>query len=142
MATEIRIGLPEYGSAAEVAASKPWLTNIRPDAGGWWVGFDPEQGKEVIAGRMSNAAIIAMGMGGYGGSTGLANYSLTKQGQFYDASGSSVSASLFGAGVVPLPGLGLFSDPRMKWLVVALLLAGVVLVASRGKAKGFRLRRA
>src|SRR3546814_10113777 len=51
---------------------------------------------------------------------------LSKQGDNYDGTGSApVDASLFGGGLVPLPGFGIFGNGKYNWLLWALIAAGL-----------------
>src|SRR3546814_15826834 len=62
---------------------------------------------------------------------------LSKQGDNYDGTGSApVDASLFGGGLVPLPGFGIFGNGKYNWLLWALIAAGLLLVVSGGGKRG------
>lgn len=140
--TEIGIGLRVYRTADEVRAAKPWLIpESITQIDGYWVGTDASDGmtgavgvlpkEEAIIGVLNGQAVHAPG---WGSGTGLDNFAQTKQGENYDGS-SPVSASLFGGGLIPLPGFGALGSGRNGWLLWALLIGGAVLLLSKGKGR-------
>ncbi|WP_341894316.1 hypothetical protein [Ferrovibrio terrae] len=135
-AVDIGIGAPRYNSEAEVLTAKPWLQNVRSDDGRRWIAYDPETGQTVIAGLLGDLVLAQRAAAGASG--GLAGFGLTKQGEYYDASGNLISASVFGGGLLPLPGLGALGSGKYKWLIWALVAAGVVLIVSKGSRGGLR----
>lgn len=144
MSIEIAIGIPSYGSEAEVYAAKPYLLagSVYRD-GAYWRGVDARDNTVGIVGQVS-AELLQQdaGNGFTAGNTGFANFGLTKQGDLYgdtsggDTGNSPASASLFGGGLIPLPGLGIFGDGKYNWWLWGLVAVAVVLVATSSKKRG------
>lgn len=127
------VTLPAYKSEAEVYAAKPWLKAGSVTRNGtYWQGTD-EDGFTGLVGRMDDSILHEAGGGYRGTNTGLSNFMLSKTGEFYESDGAApVDASLFGGGLVPLPGLGILGNGKYNWLLWALLGLGLVLVLSKG----------
>lgn len=130
------VTLPAYKSEAEVYAAKPWLKAGSVTRNGtYWQGTD-EDGFTGLVGRL-DASILHEAGGGYRGTnTGLSDFMLTKTGEFYDSDGSAaMDASLFGGGLIPLPGLGAIGSGKYGWLLWALIAAGALLLITGAKKK-------
>lgn len=128
---EVSITGARYANAAAVYAAKPWLTNVRQQ-GRYWLG--DENGVTYIVGLVPDELLIQQG----NGSGGIANYALTKQGDYYGSNSvpENLNRSFRGLFGVNLPGFGdwgLTMDKRWLWALLALGVVGVVLVARKGR---------
>lgn len=149
MSIEIAIGLPTYATADEAYAAKPYLLpgSVYRD-GAYWRGVDARDGTAGIVGQVSSDVLMQEAGNGFtNGNAGFAGFGSTKQGELYgDTSGgdtgnqSAVSASLFGGGLVPLPGLGVFGNGKYNWVLWGLVAAAVLLIATSKGGKAPRGR--
>lgn len=129
MSIEISITGPTYATASEVLAAKPYARNVRL-SGRMWLADIPGEGTGLTVGRLPSWMVPDQvppeEQYHPGLSSGLENFGMTKQGDYY--------------GLLPGPGLGLLGNQSTlrRWLPWLLAGLAVVAVAAAATSRGRR----